>query len=316
MEGPTPVSALIHAATMVTAGIFLIIRCSPIFEYAPDVLKFITVVGALTAFFAATIGLVQNDIKKIIAYSTCSQLGYMTFICGLSNYSVSLFHLSNHAFFKALLFLSAGSIIHSLGNEQDIRKMGGLLQLMPFTYSMFLIGSMSLAGFPFLSGFYSKDVILEIAYTKYTVESIFAYWLGSITAFFTALYSFRLLYYVFYAPTNAYKVIIKKVHELPLLMGIPLGLLSICSIFTGYLSKDLFIGLGSDFFIDSIYIKPENIIIIDAEFIPYYIKIVPTVLSLLGSVFGVFGIYYFEYILIQIRFIPVFNKIYNFLIHK
>lgn len=316
MEGPTPVSALIHAATMVTAGIFLIIRCSPIFEYAPDVLKLITIIGALTAFFAATIGLVQNDIKKIIAYSTCSQLGYMTFICGLSNYSVSLFHLSNHAFFKALLFLSAGSIIHSLSNEQDIRKMGGLLQLMPFTYSMFLIGSISLAGFPFLSGFYSKDVILEIAYTNYTVESIFAYWLGSITAFFTALYSFRLLYYVFYTSTNSYKVVIKKVHELPLPMGIPLGLLSVCSIFTGYLSKDLFIGLGSDFYVDSIYTKAENITIIDSEFIPFYIKIIPTGLSLLGSVFGVLGIKYFEVILIEYRFIPVFNKLYNFLINK
>jgi NADH-ubiquinone oxidoreductase chain 5 len=175
MEGPTPVSALIHAATMVTAGIFLIIRCSPIFEYSPFVLNIITFIGALTAFFSATIGLVQNDIKKIIAYSTCSQLGYMTFVCGVSNYSTSLFHLSNHAFFKALLFLSAGSIIHGLGNEQDIRKMGGLINIMPFTYAMFLIGSLSLAGFPFLSGFYSKDIILELVFTKYTVTSTFAY---------------------------------------------------------------------------------------------------------------------------------------------
>jgi NADH-ubiquinone oxidoreductase chain 5 len=175
MEGPTPVSALIHAATMVTAGIFLIIRCSPLFEYTPLVLNLITIVGALTAFFAATIGLIQNDIKKIIAYSTCSQLGYMTFVCGLSNYSTGLFHLANHAFFKALLFLSAGSVIHGLSNEQDIRKMGGLFKLMPFTYALFLIGSLALAGFPFLSGFYSKDVILELAFTKYTIASTFAY---------------------------------------------------------------------------------------------------------------------------------------------
>jgi NADH-ubiquinone oxidoreductase chain 5 len=286
MEGPTPVSALIHAATMVTAGIFLIIRCSPMFEYSPDVLKWITIVGALTAFFAATVGLVQNDIKKIIAYSTCSQLGYMTFICGLSHYSVSLFHLSNHAFFKALLFLSAGSIIHSLNNEQDIRKMGGLLQLMPFTYSMFLIGSLSLAGFPFLSGFYSKDVILEIAYTKYSIEGLFAFWLGSITAFFTALYSIRLLHYVFFSKPNGYKVIMLKVHEAPFLMALPLSALSILSIFSGYLTKDLFIGLGSDFFIDSIFIKPENLTIIDSEFIPFYIKLLPTTLSLLGSFLG------------------------------
>ena len=160
---------------MVTAGIFLIIRCSPIFEYSPNVLNLIILIGALTAFFAATLGLVQNDIKKIIAYSTCSQLGYMAFICGTSNYSVGLFHLSNHAFFKALLFLGAGSVIHSLGNEQDIRKMGGLINIIPFTYSMMLIGSLSLAGFPFLSGFYSKDVILELAFVKYTINSTFSY---------------------------------------------------------------------------------------------------------------------------------------------
>jgi len=175
MEGPTPVSALIHAATMVTAGIFLIVRCSPLFEYSSTILNLIMVIGSLTAFFAATLGLVQNDIKKIIAYSTCSQLGYMAFICGTSNYSVGLFHLSNHAFFKALLFLGAGSVIHSLGNEQDIRKMGGLIHVIPFTYIMMLIGSLSLAGFPFLSGFYSKDFILELIFTKYTVNSMFSY---------------------------------------------------------------------------------------------------------------------------------------------
>lgn len=175
MEGPTPVSALIHAATMVTAGVFLIIRCSPIFEYSPAVLTLMVFVGAITSFFAATVGIVQNDIKKIIAYSTCSQLGYMVFACGFSGYSAALFHLVNHAFFKALLFLSAGAIIHSLSNEQDIRKMGGLAKIMPFTYSMFLIGSLSLIGFPFLSGFYSKDLILEIAYSKYTLNSHFVY---------------------------------------------------------------------------------------------------------------------------------------------
>ena len=161
MEGPTPVSALIHAATMVTAGIFLIIRCSPIFEYSENALSIVTFVGALTAFFAASIGVFQNDLKKVIAYSTCSQLGYMVFICGLSGYNIAMFHLFNHAFFKALLFLSAGSIIHAVADEQDMRKMGGLLNLLPFTYSMMLIGSLSLMGFPFLTGFYSKDLILE-----------------------------------------------------------------------------------------------------------------------------------------------------------
>lgn len=175
MEGPTPVSALLHAATMVVAGVFLIIRCSPIFEYANSILILITLVGALTAFFAATVGMLQNDLKRVIAYSTCSQLGYMTFACGLSNYSAALFHLINHGFFKALLFLSAGSIIHGLSDEQDLRRMGGLQKLFPITYIMFLIGSLALIGFPFLSGFFSKDLILETAFAQYTVYSVFAY---------------------------------------------------------------------------------------------------------------------------------------------
>jgi NADH-ubiquinone oxidoreductase chain 5 len=165
MEGPTPVSALIHAATLVTAGVFLIIRCSSLFEESPATLSIVAVMGALTAFFAATVGLVQNDLKKVIAYSTCSQLGFMVFACGLSHYSVGLFHLANHALFKALLFLSAGCIIHGLMDEQDLRKMGGMIRLLPMSYTMVLIGSLALVGFPFLTGFYSKDVILEIALT-------------------------------------------------------------------------------------------------------------------------------------------------------
>ena len=173
MEGPTPVSALIHAATLVTAGVFLIIRCSPLFEFAPKVLFFIMIIGGLTAFFAATIAITQDDIKKVIAYSTCSQLGYMIFICGLSAYNLSMFHLVNHAFFKALLFLGAGSIIHALSGEQDMRQYGKLTLLLPYTYSMMLIGFLALAGFPFLSGFYSKDLILELAFSKYNVEGIF-----------------------------------------------------------------------------------------------------------------------------------------------
>jgi NADH-ubiquinone oxidoreductase chain 5 len=168
MEGPTPVSALIHAATMVTAGVFLITRCSMLFEYTHGILKYIAVVGAATSFFAATTGLLQNDLKRVIAYSTCSQLGYMIFACGLSNYSVGFFHLTNHAFFKALLFLSAGSVIHAINDEQDMRKMGGLKNLIPFTYSMLIIGSLALIGFPFLAGFYSKDLVLEVAYGRYS----------------------------------------------------------------------------------------------------------------------------------------------------
>ena len=175
MEGPTPVSALIHAATMVTAGVFLLIRCSPLIEYAPKALIVITIIGACTAFMAATIGVVQNDIKKVIAYSTCSQLGYMVFACGISNYATSLFHLMNHAFFKALLFLSAGCIIHAMADEQDMRKLGGLIRNLPYTYSVMLIGSLSLMGFPFLTGYYSKDAILELAFSKYTFSATFAY---------------------------------------------------------------------------------------------------------------------------------------------
>jgi proton-translocating NADH-quinone oxidoreductase chain L len=266
MEGPTPVSALIHAATMVTAGVFLIIKCSPLFEYVPSVLSFITFVGATTAFFAATIGLVQNDIKKVIAYSTCSQLGYMMFACGLSNYHVSLFHLANHAFFKALLFLSAGAIIHSLSNEQDMRKYGNLSPLLPFTSIMLLIGSLALMGFPFLTGYYSKDLILELAFTKYTVEGSFAYGLGLITAMFTSFYSFRVFYMTFIQTNNTYRKSIFNIHELPYKMAFALAVLSLGSIFLGYFAKDLLVGLGTDFWSHSIFILPKNNNQLDAEF--------------------------------------------------
>ena len=238
MEGPTPVSALIHAATMVTAGVFLIARCSPLFEYSPSALMVVTCFGAMTAFFAATTALVQNDLKRVIAYSTCSQLGYMIFACGTSNYSVGVFHLANHAFFKALLFLSAGSVIHALGDEQDMRKMGGLAKLIPFTYAMMFIGSISLMGFPFLTGFYSKDAILELAFGKFTVTSHFAYWLGTVSASLTAFYSMRLLYLTFINKTNAYRYSIQHIHDLPKIMGYPLFILVFGSIFVGYLMKD------------------------------------------------------------------------------
>ena len=175
MEGPTPVSALIHAATMVTAGVFVLIRTSPILEYSYDALVVVVLVGALTAFFAGTVGIFQNDLKRVIAYSTCSQLGYMVFACGLSNYSVGMFHLMNHAFFKALLFLSAGSVIHALMDEQDMRRMGGLVKVLPLTFVMFLIGSLALMGFPFTTGFYSKDVILELARSSFHFSGVFAY---------------------------------------------------------------------------------------------------------------------------------------------
>ena len=213
MEGPTPVSALIHAATMVTAGVFLIIRSSYLFEYSPLALNIVVFVGSCTAFFAATTGLFQNDLKRVIAYSTCSQLGYMIFACGLSSYEVGLFHLSNHAFFKALLFLGAGSIIHALSDEQDLRKMGGLKNILPFSYAIMLVGSLALIGFPFLAGFYSKDVILELSIAKYTIAGHFSFLLGTLAAFCTAFYSMRVLFLVFLSKPNGNKNIIVNAHE-------------------------------------------------------------------------------------------------------
>lgn len=280
---PTPVSALIHAATMVTAGVFLIIRFSPLLEYDTTSLVAITIVGAMTAFFAATVGLVQNDIKKVIAYSTCSQLGYMLFACGISNYSTGLFHLMNHAFFKALLFLSAGCVIHAMVDEQDMRKLGGLIKSLPFTYSLMLIGSLSLMGFPFLTGFYSKDAILELAYASYTTHGTFAHWLGTISAFFTAFYSTRLIYLTFVSNTNAPQHAFKSSHENPLQMSIPLVILALGSIFWGYIFRDAFIGVGSDFFGSSIFVSPQNLNLLEAEFIEPILKWTPVLLSFAGA---------------------------------
>lgn len=282
MEGPTPVSALIHAATMVTAGVFLIARCSPIYEYSPDVLEYISVTGASTAFFAATVGLTQNDLKKVIAYSTCSQLGYMVFACGLSNYSAGVFHLVNHAFFKALLFLGAGSVIHAVSDEQDMRKMGGLRNLVPFTYSMMVIGSLALIGFPFLTGFYSKDLILEIAYGKYSVPGHYSYVLGSLGAFFTAFYSTRLIYLTFLSKPNGFKQVIIFAKDSSYQICIALGVLALPSIFIGFYTKDMLVGFGTDFWGASIFVKPENMNQVDSEFIDQKYKLLPVFLSIFG----------------------------------
>lgn len=239
MEGPTPVSALIHAATMVTAGVFLIIRLSPIFEKMQLILIIIILIGSLTAFFSATIGLAQNDIKKVIAYSTCSQLGYMIMICGFSYYHVSLFHLINHGFFKALLFLSAGSIIHAFSNEQDLRKMGGLKNFIPLTFIFIIIGSLSLMGLPFLSGFYSKDLILELIIDNNNL--IFSLWLGISAAFLTALYSFRLIYFTFINNPQGEKIKIENSHESDFNLIFPLIILFILSIISGFMFQFLII---------------------------------------------------------------------------
>ena len=313
---PTPVSALIHAATMVTAGVFLIARCSPIFEYSPFSLSVVTCIGGMTAFFAATTGLLQNDLKKVIAYSTCSQLGYMIFACGVSNYAVAVFHLANHAFFKALLFLGAGSVIHGVSDEQDMRKMGGLRRLLPFTYAMILIGSLALMGFPFLTGFYSKDVILEVAFARYDTISHFAYWLGTFAAFFTAFYSMRLIYLTFLSEPNGKKVIIQNAHESGWKIMLPLGILAIPSIFIGFVSKDLFIGLGSDFWGNSIFQHPSSFQLIDAEFMAITYKLLPLVFSFSGAILA-YILYTFNFSsLYKYKISPIGRSLYNFLSRK
>jgi NADH-ubiquinone oxidoreductase chain 5 len=316
MEGPTPVSALIHAATMVTAGIFLLARTSPIYEFAPQMLRLITVLGACTVFFAATVGLFQNDLKRVIAYSTCSQLGYMMFACGLSNYSIGIFHLINHAFFKALLFLGAGSIIHATNDEQDMRKMGGLRKLVPFTYSMMVIGSLALIGFPFLTGFYSKDAVLEIAYGKFTVEGHFSYVLGVCGAFLTAFYSTRLIYLTFLSGPNGFKPVLCRAYDSSYAICISLGILSIPSIFFGYFAKDMFIGLGTDFWGNSLYVHPENYNRIDAEFIPTVFKLLPVFFSLLGCIVSFYWYLFYSRFLYRIKISTLGRKIYNFLNRK
>jgi len=293
MEGPTPVSALIHAATMVTAGVFLLGRCSYLFEFSPIALNFVLIIGSCTAIFASTTGLFQNDMKRVIAYSTCSQLGYMIFACGLSSYQVAIFHLSNHAFFKALLFLGAGSVIHAVSDEQDMRRMGGLKNLLPFSYAVIVIGSLALIGFPFLTGFYSKDAILEIAFAKYTALGHFAYYLGAFAAFFTAFYSVRLLFLVFLSEPNSTRNITFNAHEGSWYLTIPLFILSIFSVLIGFLSKEAFIGLGTKFWGTSIYILPQNYLLSDSEFINLLAKLFPLILTVAGFILAYF-LYAFE----------------------
>ncbi len=248
MEGPTPVSALIHAATMVTAGVFLVVRCSPIYEYSPLILNFITIVGMTTAFFAATVALVQTDIKKIIAYSTCSQLGYMFFAAGVGAYNVAMFHLFTHAFFKALLFLGSGSVIHAFKDEQNINNMGGVWKKLPYTYALMIIGTLALTGFPFLSGFYSKDAIIEFAYLKGNTTGYYAAGIGIMTAFLTSIYSWRLIFKTFHGEYNNKDINIEETHESPIVMLLPLFILSIGAVFAGFLFKDLFIGNSDNLF--------------------------------------------------------------------
>jgi len=252
MEGPTPVSALIHAATMVTAGVFLVARCSPIFEYSQTALNVVATVGMMTAFFAATVALVQNDIKKIVAYSTCSQLGYMFFAAGVGAYHVAIFHLFTHAFFKALLFLGSGCVIHSFNEEQDIRSMGGVWKKIPYTYALMIIGTLALTGFPFLSGYYSKDAIIEFAYLKGSTVGYYAASVGIFTALLTAMYSWRLIFKTFHGKYNNKENNLNSIQESPLIMLIPSCLLAIGAITTGILFKEMFIGFDTQFWNNSI----------------------------------------------------------------
>ena len=311
MEGPTPVSALIHAATMVTAGVFLVVRCSPLFEYSQVALNLVAIVGMITAIFAASVALVQNDIKKIVAYSTCSQLGYMFFAAGVGAYHAAIFHLFTHAFFKALLFLGSGSIIHAFKDEQDIRNMGGIRKKLPFTYILMLVGTLALTGFPFLSGFYSKDAIIEFAYLRNSSLGNYAVLIGIFTAFLTSIYSWRLFFKTFHGSYNNKKIPINETHESPIIMLIPLFFLGIGALFAGFLFKEIFIGHSSkDFWQASIFFMNE----INHEHIPLWLLLITPVLVVISIPLT------FYYYIYNTKFLEEFKNtslpLYNFLLNK
>ena len=313
MEGPTPVSALIHAATMVTAGVFLVARCSPLFEFAPWTLGFVTFIGASTAFFAATIGLVQNDIKRVIAYSTCSQLGYMFFACGVGAYSVGIFHLYTHAFFKALLFLSAGSVIHAMSDEQDMRNMGGIWRKIPITYAMMWIGSLALAGMPIFAGFYSKDLILEVAWASHGPFAGYAFWLGIIAAVLTAFYSWRLLFMTFHGKPRASDKVMSHVHESPPVMTVPLGLLAVGAVFAGIFGLPM-VHEDMAFWGGSISMPIGHNIIEEAHHVSFLIKVLPILAGLIGI--GVAYLFYMKNPELPGELAAKVGGLYRFLLNK
>tara|TARA_B100000131_G_scaffold56049_1_gene51304 strand:- start:638 stop:2554 length:1917 start_codon:yes stop_codon:yes gene_type:complete len=314
MEGPTPVSALIHAATMVTAGVFLVCRMSPLLEFAPFALNVITIVGAMTAIFAATIGLTQFDIKRVIAYSTCSQLGYMFFAAGVSAYPASMFHLTTHAFFKALLFLGAGSVIHAMSDEQDMRKMGGIWKKIPITYALMWVGSLALAGIPFFAGYYSKDLILEAAWAASSNSGYFAFWLGCLAAFLTAFYSWRVLLLTFHGNFNSSKEVLDHVHESPFVMLIPLFVLALGAIFSGWYFYNDFVGYNwKEFWGNSIFISEKHKAFKLAHYVPLWVKYLPIFLAILGILCA-----YLFYVLnpnlpkiLSKKFSPIYNLFFN-----
>jgi NADH-ubiquinone oxidoreductase chain 5 len=326
MEGPTPVSALIHAATMVTAGVYLLMRTSPLIEYSSTVLILCLWLGAITTVFSSLIGLFQQDIKKVIAYSTMSQLGMMVIAVGLSSYNIALFHLVNHAFYKALLFLGAGAVIHAVGDNQDFRKYGGLRTYLPLTYSVMLIASLSLVAFPFMTGFYSKDFILESAYGQFYYSGTIVYFIATIGAMFTTLYSVKVLYLTFLTNPNGrqsnYLESFSKLHfnnpyiakEGDIFMSLPLIILAIFSIFFGYISKDIFIGLGSGFFADnSIFIHPTHEIMLDTEFaVPTLFKLLPLFFTISLSIIAIVLSEFIPNILVKFKFTRLGYNIFGF----
>ena len=284
MEGPTPVSALLHAATMVTAGIILLIRCSSIMSYFSSILIIITFFGSLTACMAAFASVFQTDIKKVIAYSTCSQLGYMVMACGLSYYNVALFHLFNHAFFKALLFLGAGAIIHAVLDEQDMRRLGGLFNFLPFTFFSMLIGSLAIMGIPFFAGFYSKDLILELTYSTYVLNATFLYFLAVFAAFCTAVYSVRLLLFIFFFNPKFFHVV--NPHESAGSMTASMFVLFVLSVVVGYLFCDLFIGLGNTLLSETVTYLPLNYYFNNQFLVNPFVKNLPLITTIFGCIFG------------------------------
>jgi NADH-quinone oxidoreductase subunit L len=315
MEGPTPVSALIHAATMVTAGVFMVCRLSPMFEYSTTALAVVGVIGGTTAIFAASIGMAQNDIKRVIAYSTCSQLGYMFFAAGVSAYAAAMFHLFTHAFFKALLFLSAGSVIHAMSAEQDMRRMGGLWNKIPYTYAVMWIGSLSLAGIPFFAGYFSKDMILSAAWASGTAVGRYAFCLGTFTAFLTAFYSWRLLIMTFHGKPRMDAETAHHIHESPWVMLVPLFVLAAGAICTGFLFEHWFIGdERGEFWKKAIFVLPQHDSIAHAEDVSAVIVYLPLVAALLGI-----GMAYLFYALepgIPNRLATRFRAVYLFLLNK
>ena len=316
MEGPTPVSALIHAATMVTAGVFLVARCSPLFELAPTALMVVTIVGALTAFFAATVGMVQNDIKRVIAYSTCSQLGYMFFACGVSAYAAGVFHLMTHAFFKALLFLGAGSVIHALSDEQDMRKMGGVWKLIPTTYAFMWIGSLALAGIPPFAGFYSKDIVLESAFASHTSWGLFAYAMGVTAAFLTAFYSGRLLFMTFHGKPRADESTMHHVHESPPVMLLPLLLLVAGALAAGYIGANLFgmVDHEGAFWAGAIFVAEGHDALEHAHHVPAWVKYLPLAMGVGGIALSY--LFYVVHPSIPGRIAGAVSPLYRFLLNK